>query len=221
MRVRTYLLVIAAAVSLFGVRLMNAEDLPIGSIAQATPSSPSVQLEIPEEAIRLRILANSDAPRDQWLKRQVRDAVLREMENWAHQPQNIGEARRLIKSRLSRFQAIADETVRRNGFDYPVRVDYGKVPFPTKLYGNRVYPAGEYEALRIVIGRGEGDNWWCVLFPPLCFIDMESGDALPAREGGRMTASAHAAPSASAEQPLEVRFFLLDTLEKVFSGWRD
>ncbi|MFS8514127.1 MAG: stage II sporulation protein R [Planifilum fulgidum] len=221
MKLRTYLLVVAAAVSLLGIRMMSADDLPIASTAQATPSSPSVQLEIPEEAIRLRILANSDAPRDQWLKRQVRDAVLQEMESWAQQPENIGEARRLIKSRLPQFQAIADETVRRNGFDYPVRVDYGKVPFPTKLYGNRVYPAGEYEALRIVIGKGEGGNWWCVLFPPLCFIDMESGDALPAREGGRMTASAYAASAASSEKPLEVRFFLLDTLEKVFSGWKD
>lgn len=219
MRVRTYLLVVVAAISLFGVQMMNQDDPPI-PIASATPPSPSLQLEIPEEAIRLRILANSDDPRDQWLKRQVRDAVLQEMESWVDQPKRIEDARRMIRNRLPRFQEIADEIVRRNGYDYSVKVDYGKVPFPTKLYGNRVYPAGEYEAVRIVIGKGEGDNWWCVLFPPLCFIDMESGDALPAQEKSRMTASAYAAPSASPE-PLEVRFFLLDTFEKVFSNWKD
>ena len=220
MKLRIYLLVMAAAISAFGMRAINPDDPPIVPTASATTSSSSVQQEIPEEAIRLRILANSDDPRDQWLKRQVRDAVLQEMESWVNQPENIEEARRAVRNHLPRFQAVAAETVRRHGYDYPVKVDYGKVPFPTKLYGDRVYPAGEYEAVRIVIGDGEGDNWWCVLFPPLCFIDMESGDALPAQEQGRMTASASAAPSASPE-PLEVRFFLQDTIEKVFSGWKD
>lgn len=221
---RTYLLVITAVISLLGIHGMNSDDPPIASIARAMSSAPAVQLEIPEEAIRLRILANSDAPGDQWLKRQVRDAVIKELESWVHRPENIGEARSLIQYHLPRFQEIAEETVRESGYDYSVKVDFGKVPFPTKLYGNRVYPAGEYEALRIVIGKGEGGNWWCVLFPPLCFIDMESGEALPTRENGRMTASAYASATSVDRvktHPVEVRFFLLDTLEKLLSGWRD
>ncbi|WP_239551397.1 stage II sporulation protein R [Paenibacillus elgii] len=126
---------------------------------------------IPKEAIRLRILANSDTPADQWIKREVRDAVMEQMKSWATEPQGIEAARQTLRDHLPELDKLVGETLRKNGFDYTYRVELGMVPFPAKVYNNEVYPAGDYEALRIAIGAAEGQNWWCVLFPPLCFAD--------------------------------------------------
>lgn len=169
---------------------------------------------IPEQAIRLRILANSDQVEDQWLKRKVRDQVVKEIQTWANRPNDIGEARQMIQSRLPRFQAIAEQTVRQYGYDYPVKVDFGQVPFPTKLYGENVYPAGDYEALRITIGQGKGENWWCVLFPPLCFIDMSNGDAVEPTPESLSASLKPTQPASPKEERVQVRFFLLDQLLK-------
>jgi stage II sporulation protein R len=128
---------------------------------------------IPQESIRLRILANSDAPEDQWIKRQVRDAIIEQMNAWVTAPQGIEEARAVVTARLPELNAVVGATLEKYGFDYSYNVELGVVPFPTKMYGNQVYPAGEYEALRVSIGAAEGQNWWCVLFPPLCFVDSE------------------------------------------------
>lgn len=135
---------------------------------------------IPQESIRLRIIANSDSFQDQWLKREVRDALIVQMNTWAEQIGSYAEAREVVAANLPKLQQVVDKTVRDRGFSYKSAVDFGQVPFPTKLYGSYVYPAGEYEALRVQIGEAKGQNWWCVLFPPLCFIDMSNGDAVEA-----------------------------------------
>ncbi|WP_241154326.1 stage II sporulation protein R [Staphylospora marina] len=191
------------------------------------PISSSVG-EIPEQAIRLRILAHSDRPEDQWIKRRVRDELVKSIGTWKDQPRNIEEARSLIQSRMPELQRLASRTVKENGFDEQVEVTFGKVPFPTKLYGERLYPAGEYEALLVKIGDGKGENWWCVLFPPLCFIDMQNGDAIkPAGNPASFTASlgtvedVYAAGDFREErpvspEPLEVRFFLWDAIKEWF-----
>lgn len=135
---------------------------------------------IPQESIRLRIIANSDSVQDQWLKREVRDALIAQMETWADDISSFEEAQEVVAANLPVLQEVVDKTVRERGFSYTAVVDFGQVPFPTKLYGSYVYPAGDYEALRVRIGEAKGQNWWCVLFPPLCFIDMSNGDAVAA-----------------------------------------
>lgn len=179
---------------------------------------------IPQQAIRLRILANSDSAQDQWLKRKVRDRIVQEINTWAEQPKHIDEARQLIKQRLPRLQRLSEQTVAAAGFHYPVKLQFGNVPFPTKLYGEEVYPAGIYEALLIKIGRAQGDNWWCVLFPPLCFVDMKNGDAIPSDQPNQaFSASIHHQAYAESmsqksehqeEKKPEVRFLLFDLLKK-------
>lgn len=134
--------------------------------------------EIPQQAIRLRIIANSDSPQDQQLKRDVRDRVIEEIGKKLYQAKSQEEARKILQGDLQEIDRIAKGVVREKGSPYPVKTEYGIVPFPTKLYGDKVYPAGNYEALRIIIGKGEGQNWWCVLFPALCFVDMANGDAV-------------------------------------------
>ncbi|GAA4720638.1 stage II sporulation protein R [Brevibacillus fulvus] len=133
---------------------------------------------IPEKSIRLRIIANSDSVRDQWVKREVRDAIVARMNQWVSDLHSYDQAEVYVRGKLPELQQLVDETIAERGFAYKAVVDFGQVPFPTKLYGSYVYPAGNYEALRVRIGEAKGQNWWCVLFPPLCFIDMANGDAI-------------------------------------------
>jgi len=132
---------------------------------------------IPNEAIRLRILADSDLEKDQNIKRLIRDEVNKEITTWVQELTSIEAAREVIKSRLPEIQAIAERVVTAEGANQSVKTEFDKVQFPTKLYGKFLYPAGEYEAILITIGEGEGANWWCVLYPPLCFLDFSNGEA--------------------------------------------
>lgn len=121
--------------------------------AQKSENQPVV---IPDQAIRLRILANSDSDQDQQLKRHIRDAVNKEITTWVKDITSIEEARRVIRSKLPEIKAIAKETMEKEGANQSISVDFDKISFPTKLYGNMVYPAGEYEAILITLGNGDG-----------------------------------------------------------------
>ncbi|MFE4705019.1 stage II sporulation protein R [Peribacillus simplex] len=133
---------------------------------------------IPDEAIRLRILANSDAEKDQAVKRLIRDEVNEDITKWVEELTSLDEARDVITSHLPDIQATAEAVIKEQGLEQSVKVDFGQAEFPTKLYGQYLYPAGDYEAVIITLGEGEGANWWCVLFPPLCFLDFSNGTAV-------------------------------------------
>ncbi|NRS47681.1 stage II sporulation protein R [Brevibacillus sp. HB2.2] len=154
---------------------------------------------IPQESVRLRIIANSDSVQDQWLKREVRDAIVAQMSTWADDIETLEEAEQMIQTQLPVLQQVVDKTVKERGFSYKAVVDFGEVPFPTKLYGSYVYPAGNYRAVRVQIGEAKGQNWWCVLFPPLCFIDMSNGDAVKAEPTPKPEESEPTAEAASEE----------------------
>ncbi|MGM0843503.1 MAG: stage II sporulation protein R [Bacillota bacterium] len=133
---------------------------------------------IPNEAIRLRILADSDKDKDQEVKRLIRDEVNEEITEWVESLASLDEARSTIKAGLPQLQEISERVMKEEGLSQTVKVEFGKVDFPTKLYGQFLYPAGEYEAILITLGSGQGANWWCVLYPPLCFLDFSSGTAV-------------------------------------------
>ncbi|MDD3652683.1 MAG: stage II sporulation protein R [Desulfotomaculaceae bacterium] len=124
------------------------------------------------QLIRLHIVANSDREIDQELKRKVRDEIIRGITADFREAENIDTARVIALSRLDTIREITRRAITMEGKDYPVEVNFGKYSFPTKHYGSFVLPAGDYESVQVVIGSGSGANWWCVLFPPLCFIDM-------------------------------------------------
>jgi stage II sporulation protein R len=126
--------------------------------------------KIPTDSIRLRILAHSDQPHDQALKHAIRNSVTKQIELWVGKLQHLSDARNTIVSRIPEIEKTIEFTLKSHGFQYDYHVELARVPFPTKIYGYVIYPAGIYEALRITIGKGEGKNWWCVLFPPLCFV---------------------------------------------------
>lgn len=124
---------------------------------------------------RLHIIANSDSETDQSLKLKVRDAIIEYMNSQDFSDNNKEEVINFVKHNLDKYIQIAENVVKNEGFDYPVSVEVGNFYFPTKIYGNISLPAGNYDALKIKIGNADGQNWWCSLFPPLCFVDISSG----------------------------------------------
>lgn len=132
----------------------------------------------PEELIRFHVVANSDSEEDQALKRAVRDAILKEVSPRLAASHSLEESRKILTGLRPEMEKIGQQVVEFWGKDYSVKSDYGKFIFPTKSYGSLVLPSGEYEAVRVLIGEAKGSNWWCVLFPPLCFVDIEHSTAV-------------------------------------------
>ncbi|MEW4215133.1 stage II sporulation protein R [Bacillus thuringiensis] len=162
------------------ILLIGAQLLVQFGYMKADAKGPSV---IPKEAVRLRILANSDSDKDQALKRKVRDEVKAQIDGWVADLTSFEEARKVIQSHIPEIEKTVENTLKREGSRDSFQVKFSKnVKFPTKVYGNFIYPAGEYEAVLITIGEGEGANWWCVLFPPMCFLDFSSGTAVRKEE---------------------------------------
>ena len=126
------------------------------------------------EVLRLHILANSDSDEDQSLKLKVRDAVLLEGADIFDGAGNLDEAENSIKCQLDAIKKIAEKTIVENGCNYCVKVELSNEYFNTRTYDNITLPAGNYNALRIIIGEGAGHNWWCVMFPPMCLPAAES-----------------------------------------------
>jgi len=131
----------------------------------------STEAALSENFIRLHVLANSDEKSDQELKLRVRDRIIEETKEIFDENTDFSSAKSDINENLEKIKAIAEDEISENGYDYPVKVTLGMSDFPTKEYGELVLPKGKYEALRVEIGKAEGQNWWCVLFPPLCFVD--------------------------------------------------
>lgn len=134
----------------------------------------------PEDLIRLHVVAHSDSEADQDLKRKVRDELVRDLAPQFLAAQDVESARLIARASLGRIQETAARVVKAEGKDYPVGAELGRFAFPARHYGPFMLPAGEYEAVRVVIGDGAGANWWCVLFPPLCFVDMSRAATAPA-----------------------------------------
>lgn len=199
---------------------------------------------IPNEAIRLRILANSNSEQDQEIKRIVRDRVNAQITEWVSDLTSMEAAREKIITNLDILEATAKEVLEENGVNQKVQIRFGEVDFPTKLYGNFLYPAGKYEAVLITLGEGTGANWWCVLFPPLCFLDFSSGTAVndgfedKGKNGSEdtkidltkhkekkndVTAKSNSDDQSNEqlyveenEEDVEVKFFLVEFIENIF-----
>ena len=135
----------------------------------------AVSTGISDSVFRLHVIANSDSDEDQELKYKVRDAVLEYMNEISTDCSSKEEIITLVTEHEQDFYDIAKQTITDNGYDYSVTIYIGKYDFPTKSYGDITFPAGVYDCLRIEIGESQGQNWWCVMFPPLCFIDISSG----------------------------------------------
>ena len=128
-------------------------------------------VKIPDSAIRFRILANSNSPRDQKIKEKVKDKMQKELYMLLENAKNAKAARNLINDNMNNFNNILSNEMK--DVEYSYTIDYGMHEFPEKTYKGITYEAGEYESLLVTLGDGKGDNWWCVLFPPLCVLEAE------------------------------------------------
>lgn len=126
------------------------------------------QEELAGQVLRLHVIANSDSAQDQRLKLMVRDAVLEQIETSVGQADSVEGMTDLLRGQLAQLEEVGEEVLREAGCEAPVCAEVTNCYFPTKVYEGFALPAGEYTALRLTIGNGEGQNWWCVAFPPLC-----------------------------------------------------
>ena len=134
-----------------------------------------ISTDIANSVFRLHVIANSDSEIDQNLKYTVRDSLLEYMNELCANCTSKEEAITIASQNLENFKEIALNTIKSEGFNYSVNVQIGNFEFPTKHYGDISLPAGYYDALKVEIGKAQGQNWWCVMFPPLCFTDVSSG----------------------------------------------
>lgn len=135
----------------------------------------AVSTDISESVFRLHVIANSDSDEDQGLKYKVRDNLLDYMNNICKDCTSKEEAINIVTKHQEEFKQIALETIKDEGYLYNVKIEIGNFKFPTKQYGDISLPAGFYDALKVEIGEAKGRNWWCVMFPSLCFVDISSG----------------------------------------------
>lgn len=135
----------------------------------------AVSEDLSESVFRLHVIANSDSKEDQDLKYKVRDSILEYINELALDCSSKDEVIALATEKQEALHDIAKKVIEENGYDYDVNISIGNFEFPTKTYGDISFPAGNYDALRVEIGEAGGQNWWCVMFPPLCFVDVTSG----------------------------------------------
>ncbi len=135
----------------------------------------AVSSNIESSVFRLHVIANSDSKEDQDLKYIVRDNILTYINEISKNASTKEEVIEIAQNNIDKIKQIAQETVYENGYNYSVNIKIGNFAFPTKQYGDISLPSGFYDALRVEIGSASGQNWWCVMFPPLCFVDVSSG----------------------------------------------
>ena len=160
--------------------------------------------QLHEELIRLHVVANSDTEADQAVKLQVRDAVIKSLEEELKNVADVEQAKAYIRENLPKIQQIANQTLEAAGFDTQAVVSLCQEAFDTREYDTFSLPAGVYESLRIVIGEGQGHNWWCVVFPSLC---------LPVAQTAGFPDSLNSA--LTGEEGYELRFYLLDAMGRL------
>lgn len=129
-----------------------------------------------EKLIRFHVLANSDLQEDQELKIKIKNSVLEYIYPKLSNSHNINKSREILIDNINEIEDIAKTVILENGYNYDLKLELTHDNFPVKTYGNITFPQGNYEAFRIIIGEGKGKNWWCVMFPPLCFVDVTKGE---------------------------------------------
>ncbi len=175
--------------------------------------------KIYESVVRLHVLANSDSEQDQALKLLVRDEVLRQSEPLLRDCGSREQAIEILNANQDTLQQTAQRVVREQGYDYPVTVLLGEEEYPTKNYENCCFPSGTYVSLRICIGEAKGQNWWCVLFPPLC-LSAASADDEQSNEDAfisvGLTGEQYRVITETDNVKYRIRFKLLEAVQDLF-----
>lgn len=143
--------------------------------AKQMQSDEEIVNDINEKLIRFHVIANSDEDADQELKIKIKDNIINYIFPKLKDSQSIDESREILRNNNQQILKIAEKVIKESGYNYSVTSTMDRENFPEKSYGDITLPQGEYEAYRVIIGSGQGKNWWCVMFPPLCFVDVTKG----------------------------------------------
>ena len=141
------------------------------TLANDRSSDEALAARIAPEILRFHVLANSNSTQDQNLKLKVRTMLLNTIYEEMGENASLEETKKYVRSHKNRLEKKAETYMKTLGYDYPAHMELATTYFPTKTYGDMVFPCGNYEAVRVKLGEGKGRNWWCVLYPPLCFVD--------------------------------------------------
>ncbi len=171
-----------------------------------------------DSVVRLHVLANSDSEEDQALKLKVRDRIIEVTEELFSQAKTKDDAERIALSALSVIESAAERVVEENGFSYPVTVELGQEEYPARDYEGLKFPAGEYLSLRVMIGEAEGQNWWCVLFPPICLraASRNADDTEKAFVEAGLTGEQYRIITESDSGRYKVKFKILEIIKELF-----
>ncbi len=181
--------------------------------------SASVMKDLKENIVRLHVVADSNDEEAQALKLKVRDSVAQYTAELLKDVESAEESYRILQMNMDKIQEIAQDRARAEGCSLPVTAQIGDFEFPVKSYGNITLPTGNYNAVRVTIGEGQGQNWWCVLFPPLCFVDAEA-TAVSASGRAQLQENLSEETYAVIENPpeseeIQIRFKVVDFFESI------
>ncbi|WP_297630179.1 stage II sporulation protein R [uncultured Clostridium sp.] len=172
--------------------------------------------DVKDKLIRFHVLANSNSDEDQELKLKVKDEVIKYMEPILKESENLAMSRELLKENEDKIMNIAKSIIKSEGYDYEVKIELKKENFPEKIYGNIILPQGEYEAFRILIGDYKGENWWCVMFPPLCFTDVTKGEVAYEETKERMESTLGNTVEVEEIEEVKLKLKFLEVLKEMF-----
>lgn len=170
---------------------------------------------ITEDVFRLHVIANSDSDGDQALKLRVRNAVLEASADIFGGAVSAADAKQLSEENLQLFEAAAAAEITASGYDYPVRCEVGTVHFDRRVYGSAELPEGDYSALRVIIGEGEGKNWWCVMFPALCLPAVTNTDEVLSLAAENGAISAEELELMQDPENYEVKLYFAEVIKKL------
>lgn len=178
-----------------------------------------IQQSIAHKIIRFHVIANSDTKEDQDLKIKIKDRIIEYLQPKLVNCKNIEESRRILMQNNDSVKKIALSIINKEGYNYKVTTSLSKENFPVKTYGNITLPQGEYNAYRVIIGNGNGHNWWCVMFPPLCFIDITKGEVSYDKTETQMrrvlSEEEYKAIDNRIEKPVVLKFKILEEIKKI------
>lgn len=163
-------------ISIMIIVMLAFNEAVYGVIPGSKNKDADIQNSLSSKLIRFHVLANSDSLEDQNLKLKIKDEIIKFMAPKLENSNSLEESREILKKYDSKIKEIAEKVIEKNGYKYKVSTSLSKENFPVKTYGNITLPQGKYEAYRVLIGEAKGQNWWCVMFPPLCFIDVTKGE---------------------------------------------
>jgi len=165
--------------------------------------------QVQGELLRFHVLANSNEKEDQELKNEVKDILVNYLKRILVEVDSLAEAKEVIAAEMANIEQLAANEIRDRGYSYQIAGQIGIYSFPTRMYGDAIFPAGEYEAVRIIIGQGQGENWWCVLFPALCFI-----------EGTSIVTKTTATSNMNTVAEVQLKFKLAEMISAIFNSFR-